>query len=97
MNDFEAAGLQQLKDQSFPHEQQMGFEKADLHEDATWLDENYDTWHEKMNTHALASFGTFEWVFYRQWLQQNQTRPGAREALDNFERHPAMPQYRDAS
>ena len=92
MNAFEIAGLQMRGANTFPHDVQMAFERADLQENSGWLNANYDKWQKQMNTHALASFGAFEWEFYRKWLQQNSSRVGAGDALANFKRHPAYSQ-----
>ena len=69
-----------------PHQVQIAFERADLQEDAPWFDANYDKWHKQMTQHASASFGCFEWAFYRKWLKQNADRPLAAQTAAYFDK-----------
>lgn len=70
----------------------MAFERADMAEDGTWMQQHYAEEGKFMNIHALESFGVFSWTFYLGWLEKNRNLEGAQEALDNFRRHPAYEQ-----
>ena len=72
------------------HEVQIDFENADLENNFEWMKSNWDSFKKGMVFHALASFGTFQWESFFQWLKENANHDGAaKEALELFKKHPA--------
>ena len=72
-----------------PHRIMIDFEKADLKNDVMWLEQHWKAYRNGMVFHALMSFGTFEWVNFRQWLQYISANDDmAKKTLDLFQEHP---------
>ena len=71
--------------------QTLDFENADLRADEKWMTDNWDSFKKGMVFHALASFRTFGWKSFLQWLQRTAIHDGsAKEALQLFKNHPAF-------
>ena len=73
------------------HRVMIDIERADLGNDEMKFATYWQSYRNGMVFHALASFGTFRWDNFRQWLQKiAENDDFAREALVLFQDHPAI-------
>ncbi|CAD7948054.1 unnamed protein product [Amoebophrya sp. A25] len=89
MNPYEEKGMQMMMAGTFSQDVMLAFERADLQEGGKRIEDNWEKWGPKLAIHALASYRTFQWSFFRGWLQKNQGLTGVLNLLQDFKKHPA--------